>query len=193
MTNEIVKSATADDKAAAVAVLTLAFASDPATRWTWPDPKVYLAAFPRFAEAFGGAAFAKGSAHYIEGAATALWLPPGIHPDEMAMFELFQATADPATADDGPQVMQKMAGFHPREPHWYLPLLGVDPARQGRGLGGLLLEHANRLFDRDGVVAYLESSNPRNVGLYQRHGFEVLGRIQVGRSPVFTPMRRDPR
>jgi ribosomal protein S18 acetylase RimI-like enzyme len=89
--------------------------------------------------------------------------------------------------------MQQMARFHPREPHWYLPLFGVDPARQGQGLGGRLLEHANRLFDREGTVAYLESSNPRNVPLYLRHGFEVLGRIQVGSSPVFTPMRRDPR
>jgi GNAT superfamily N-acetyltransferase len=193
MANENVKSAQAEDKAAAVAALTLAFASDPATRWTWPDPKVFLMAFPRFAEAFGGAAFAKGSAHYIEGAAVALWLPPGVEPDEPAMIELFQATADPSTASDGPQVMQQMASYHPREPHWYLPLLGVDPARQGQGLGGRLLEHATRLFDRDGVVAYLESSNPRNVSLYRRHGFEVLGRIQVGGSPVFTPMRRDPR
>ena len=192
MATEIVKSARADDKAAAIAVLTLAFASDPATRWTWPDPMAYLAAFPRFAEAFGGAAFAKGSAHCIEGAAAALWLPPGIHPDEEGMLELFQATADPATAGDGPQVMQQMASYHPREPHWYLPLIGVDPARQGQGLGSRLLEYAARLFDRDGVVAYLESSNPRNIPVYRRHGFEVLGRIQVGGSPVFTPMRRDP-
>ncbi|MBV8186730.1 MAG: GNAT family N-acetyltransferase [Alphaproteobacteria bacterium] len=193
MANESVTSATAEDKAVAIAVLTLAFAGDPATRWTWPDPKGYLTAFARFAEAFGGAAFAKGSAHYIDGAATALWLPPGSEPDEAAMVELFEATADPATANDGPQVMQQMASYHPREPHWYLPLLGVDPARQGQGLGGRLLEHATRLFDRDGAVAYLESSNPRNVSLYQRHGFEELGRIQVGSSPVFTPMRRDPR
>jgi GNAT superfamily N-acetyltransferase len=193
MTNQIVKSVAADGKAGAIAVLTLAFASDPATRWTWPDPKIYLAAFARFAEAFGGAAFAKGSAHCIEGAATALWLPPGSEPDEAAMVELFEATADPATASDGPQVMKQMASYHPHEPHWYLPLLGVDPARQGQGLGGRLLEHATRLFDRNGAVAYLESSNPRNISLYQRHGFEVLGRIQVGSSPVFTPMRRDPR
>jgi ribosomal protein S18 acetylase RimI-like enzyme len=89
--------------------------------------------------------------------------------------------------------MQQMARYHPREPHWYLPLLGVDPARQGQGLGSRLLEHATWLFDLDGAVAYLESSNPRNVSLYQRHGFEALGRIQVGSSPVFTPMRRDPR
>ena len=190
---ETVQIATAADWAAATAVLTLAFSGDPAARWTWPDPKIYLAAFPRFVEAFGGAAFQKGSAHYIEGAGSALWLPPGVDSDEAAMMELMRTTADPATASDGPQVMQQMMSYHPREPHWYLPLLGVDPARQGLGLGTRLLEHANDMFDRDGIVAYLESSNPRNIGLYQRHGFEILGTVQVGRSPVITPMRRNPR
>jgi hypothetical protein len=28
-----------------------------------------------------------------------------------------------------------MSGYHPDEPHWYLPLLGVDPLRHGKGLG----------------------------------------------------------
>jgi len=190
---ETVQIATAADKAAATAVLTLAFSGDPAARWTWPDPKSYLGAFPRFVEAFGGAAFHKGSAHYVPGAGVALWLPPDVDSDEAAMMELMRTTADPATASDGPQVMQQMMSYHPREPHWYLPLLGVDPARQGQGLGARLLEHANDVFDRDGVVAYLESSNTRNIGLYQRHGFEILGTVQVGRSPVITPMRRDPR
>ena len=193
MAAQTVRVVTAADKAGAIAVLTLAFSSDPAARWTWPDPKTYLAAFPRFVEAFGGAAFRRGSAHYIEGVAAALWLPPEVDSDEAAMRELMRTTADPGTARDGPQVMQQMANYHPREPHWYLPLLGVDPARQGQGLGARLLEHANEIFDRDGVVAYLESSNPRNIGLYQRHGFEILGTVQVGVSPVITPMRRDPR
>lgn len=192
MATPTVEIATAADKTAAIAVLALAFASDPAARWTWPDPKAYLEAFPRFVEAFGGAAFAHGSAHRIGFAAAALWLPPGVHPDEAALDDLMRTTADPKTASEGPQLMQQMMGYHPHEPHWYLPLVGVDPARQGQGLGAALLKHATSLFDRDGVVAYLESSNPRNIGLYERHGFAILGTIQVGRSPVITPMRRNP-
>ena len=136
MAAQTVRVATAADKAGAIAVLTLVFSSDPAARWTWPNPKTYLAAFPRFVEAFGGAAFRRGSAHYIEGVAAALWLPPGVDSDEAAMVELMRTTADPGTASDGPQVMQQMARYHQREPHWYLPLLGVDPARQGQGLRG---------------------------------------------------------
>jgi ribosomal protein S18 acetylase RimI-like enzyme len=85
-----------------------------------------------------------------------------------------------------------MARYHPKEPHWYLPLIGIDPAHQGRGLGGALMRHATEICDRERVPAYLESSNLRNVPLYQRHGFEVMGKIQAGSSPVITPMLRWP-
>ena len=192
MTEPLVESATAAEQGAVVATLTLAFATDPATRWTWPEPKAYLAAFPRFAVAFGGAAFARGTAHRIAFAAAALWLPPGASSDDAAITALMMETAHEQTAVDGPRVMQAMESFHPKGPHWYLPLIGIDPARQGEGLGGALLRHATVLSDRDGVPAYLESSNPRNVSLYRRHGFEPLGQIQFGNSPLFTPMLRKP-
>jgi ribosomal protein S18 acetylase RimI-like enzyme len=83
-----------------------------------------------------------------------------------------------------------MAGYHPAEPHWYLPLIGVDPTHQNRGYGSALLRHALLQCDRDHVAAYLESSNPANIPLYERHGFTVLGTIQVGSSPPITPMLR---
>ncbi len=193
MTTHTVETATAADEAAVLATLTLAFSSDPATRWTWPGAKAYLAAFPRFAKAFGGAAFGLGSAHRIGLAGAALWLPPGAGSDEAALDALMESTADPQTAVDGPQIMRQMASYHPKEPHWYLPLIGIDPARQGKGLGGALMRHATDICDRDGVLAYLESSNPRNIPLYERHGFEILGTIQAGGSPVITPMLRKPR
>ncbi len=108
------------------------------------------------------------------------------------MNDLMMRTADAATAIDGPQLMQQMASYHPKEPHWYLPLLGVDPAHQNEGVGSALLRHVTDRCDRDGVPAYLESSNPRNIPLYERHGFEILGRAQSGSSPVITPMLRKP-
>ncbi len=188
-----VQAAAADEEAAVIAVLTLAFSRDPATRWAWPKPEAFIEAFPRFAKAFGGAAFGKGTAHRIGWAGAALWLPPGEGPDEAAMGALMESTADEALAIDGPKVMQEMADCHPAEPHWYLPLIGVDPAHQGKGLGSALVKHATDICDRDGVPAYLESSNPWNIPLYERHGFEVVGRIQYGSSPVITPMLRKPR
>jgi len=66
----------------------------------------------------------------------------------------------------------------------------VDPAHQGRGYGDALMSYALRRCDRDHLPAYLESTNPRNVSLYRRHGFEPLGSIQVGSSPTMVPMFR---
>ena len=83
-----------------------------------------------------------------------------------------------------------MEGYFPREPHWYLPMIGVEPNAQGRGLGAALMRHALERCDRDGVTAYLESSNPLNISLYQRFGCERLGEIQLGDAPVVTPMLR---
>jgi GNAT superfamily N-acetyltransferase len=89
-----------------------------------------------------------------------------------------------------------VSGNHARdikEPCWYLPLIGVDPTSQGRGYGSAPLRFALEQVDRTGAPAYLESSNPRNVPLYERHGFEVLGSIQAGSSPTIVPMLRRPR
>jgi ribosomal protein S18 acetylase RimI-like enzyme len=60
------------------------------------------------------------------------------------------------------------------------------------GYGSALLRYALQQCDRDGVAAYLESSNPRNISLYERHGFAKLGSIQAGTSPTMVPMLRRP-
>ncbi|MBI3197921.1 MAG: GNAT family N-acetyltransferase [Rhodospirillales bacterium] len=187
-----VETVTAADQAAVIDALMLSFAGDPMARWSWADPKTYLRAFPRFAHAFGGAAFAQGTAHRIGHAGAALWLAPGVYPDGAEMGALMEETIPPALQEEGDMLMQQMNAFHPQEPHWYLPLIGIDPAHQGKGMGGALLRHQLAICDRDGTLAYLESSNPRNIPLYERHGFEALGRIQAGSSPTMVPMLRKP-
>ncbi len=62
------------------------------------------------------------------------------------------------------------------EPHWYLPLIGVDPAHQGEGHGDALMAYALARCDRDHAPAYLESSKPRNIPFYRRYGFETARR-----------------
>jgi ribosomal protein S18 acetylase RimI-like enzyme len=194
MTTPIIKIATASDAAPAIAVVVLAFSADPAARWTWPDPQQYLRHFPSFVQAFGGKAFAHGSAYCVDGyAGVALWLPPEIHPDEDALITLLQRTMPEPIHKDGFAVFEEMGRYHPKEPHWYLPLVGVDPFHQGKGYGSALLQHALIPCDRDKKLAYLESTNPKNIPLYERHGFAVLGTIQVGTSPPIFPMLRKPR
>jgi GNAT superfamily N-acetyltransferase len=83
---------------------------------------------------------------------------------------------------------------HPRTPHWYLAVLGTEPARQGKGVGSALLQPVLERCDRDAIPAYLESSKESNLAFYARHGFEVTGRIELpaGGPPVW-PMWREPR
>jgi GNAT superfamily N-acetyltransferase len=51
-------------------------------------------------------------------------------------------------------------------PHYYLALLGTDPARQGRGIGSMMLVSQLTRCDAEGFPSYLESSNRRNLALY---------------------------
>jgi ribosomal protein S18 acetylase RimI-like enzyme len=194
MTLPIVKTAIELDEAAVIDALKLAFVADPATRWVWPDPQKYLSHFSSFAKAFGGKAFACESAHYVGNySGAALWLPPNVHPDVDQLIELLQSSGSDEAKKDGPEVFEKMSSYHPNEPHWYLPLLGVDPLHHGKGLGSALMQHAIVKCDQDNKFAYLESSNPKNIPFYERHGFELLGTIQVNTSPSIFPMLRKPR
>ena len=194
MTTLPVKSATSSDSDDVIAVLTLAFSTDPGARWTYPDSHKYLRYFPDIIRAFGGRALEHGTAHYVEGfLGAALWLPPDVQPDEDEMMTLMQRTVDESTICDFRQVMEHTGRYRPTEPHWYLPLTGVDPAHQGNGYGSALMNHALARFDRQEQLAYLESTNPRNVPFYKRHGFEVLGTVQVGSSPTGFAMLRKPR
>lgn len=194
MAEQTIKPATASDEASIIAVMLLAFSTDPATRWTWPDPQQYLQHFPKFVETLGGKAIAHGSAYCADGhAGAALWLPPGVSPEEEKLTELFERTAYGPAKKDLLAVFEQMGRYHPQEPHWYLPFIGVDPQRQGKGYGAALMQRSLIPCDRDRVLAYLESSNPKNIPLYERHGFELLGKIQVGNSPPIFPMLRKPR
>jgi GNAT superfamily N-acetyltransferase len=194
MTTPSIKTATVSDEAATIDVVVLAFSTDPAARWTWPEANQYLTHFPSFVRAFGGKAFAHESAYYADGhAGAALWLPPEVDPDEEALMTLLQRTGSAHVQKDLGALFEQMGRYHPREPHWFLPFIGVDPFHQGKGCGGALMQHALIPCDRDGTLAYLESSNPKNIPLYERHGFELLGTIQVGTSPPIFPMLRKPR
>ena len=188
------RTVTQADEASAIDTVVLAFAADPMTRWTWPDAHEYLTSMPSMVRAFAGGAFLHQGAHCTDGyAGTALWLPPTVHPDEEAMTQLFQRTVSASIRNDLFGVLEQMGKYHPSDSHWYLPLIGVDPAHQNQGHGGALMAYALEQCDRDHLPAYLESTNPRNMPLYLRHGFEALGTIQVGTSPPMVPMLRRPR
>jgi GNAT superfamily N-acetyltransferase len=175
----------------AIATLVSAFIGDPVERWLYPNASNYFAHFGRFVEAFGGRAFDSRTAWAIEdGTAVALWLPPGTAPDGDAIGLVIAETVAAAKHGDTFEVLEQMAASHPTYPHWYLALLGVDPAFQGHGLGSRLLEIGLQRVDSAHLPAYLETPNPDAVPLYERHGFVLCGRAQAGTCPPIVSMVR---
>ena len=194
MTTVAISNTTASDEQHAINVIVLAFSADPAARRMFPDPTQYLRHFPKFVKAFGGKAFDHGTAYHIDGfLGAALWLPPDVHPDDEPLAALIEETVAEPVRQEVFAVVEQMANYHPREPHWYLPLMGVDPTCQGKGLGSALMRHALSCCDRERKLAYLESSNAKNIPLYEREGFERIGTIQAGTWSPLYPMVRTPR
>jgi ribosomal protein S18 acetylase RimI-like enzyme len=180
------------DEAQAIATVVSAFAADPVERWLYPADEEYERHFPEFAAAFGGRAFEGGAAWGVDGhSAVALWLAPGMEPDEDAVAAVLAETVAEEKHEELFAVLGQMGEAHPVDPHWYLPWLAVEPARQGDGLGGRLLAHCLAIIEESGLPAFLETPNPRNVGFYERHGFEVVAVTDSPSCPPLTSMLRN--
>jgi ribosomal protein S18 acetylase RimI-like enzyme len=66
-----------------------------------------------------------------------------------------------------------------KEPHYYLFMLGVDPAHQGKGIGSYLVQHGLHMCRERGVPAYLECATEDNVRFYETHNFKVIDEFLV--------------
>ncbi|HVM19200.1 MAG TPA: GNAT family N-acetyltransferase [Egibacteraceae bacterium] len=171
------------------ATLVTAFTSDPIIRWLYPDPQRYLQWFPRLLDLAGGTAFTTASADHQPGGA-ALWVSPGTETPEEPLVQLFTASIDPRRHEAVFGFFAQVLEHHPDQPHWYLPFIGVEPNRQGHGLGTAILRTGLQRCDDAATPAYLEASSPRNRRLYEQHGFIAAAEIQSGDSPPLWPMWR---
>jgi GNAT superfamily N-acetyltransferase len=189
-----IRSADRSDKDRFAATMTMAFSADPAARWAWPDPYQFITVFVPLVTLFGGKSLDHGTAYVIgDFAGVAQWLPPGVEPDDAPIADLFERHMSEPKLSEVLFLFEQMAGFHPREPHWYIPLIGVDPVFQGLGYGTQLMRQGLIACDRDQQLAYLEATSLTNRQFYERHGFRVLGEIRSGDSPPLFPMLREPR
>jgi ribosomal protein S18 acetylase RimI-like enzyme len=180
-----------DERARAASIQLMAFTADPVMRWMWSEPDAYVRNFPRLVQGFGGRAFENATAHVTEDfRGGSLWLPPGVGPDVEALEALIGETVPEPMQPEVGSILEQMGASHPEGPHWHLAFIGVDPVWHGQGIGDALLRYGLEKIDEQGLQAYLESSNPRNVPLYRRHGFEVIREIRVGGAPPVIPMLR---
>lgn len=182
-----------DDQARVVATLVSAFIADPVERWLFPEPLDYLRHFPVFVTAFGGKAFESQMVWRLGNfAAVAIWIAPGAEPDGDAIVAALSDSVSAEKHADAFAVLEQMNAAHPKDPHWYLPWLGVDAAHQGAGLGSDLLKQYLAYVDADRLPAFLETPNPRTVPFYERHGFSTTNVSQAGACPPVTSMLRPP-
>ncbi len=146
----------------AVATILLAFATDPMARWTYPDPQQYLLHFPGFIRALGGAAFTDGTAWQADDhAGASVWLRPGARiPTRRPLGALIETTLPRERQGEIGAIVEQMARHHPVEPHWYLPLIAVDPLHQRKGYGAALLQAGPHRCDRDHLPPISDRATP---------------------------------
>lgn len=186
----------ADSRAGRIAVATIlasAFYDDPLFCYWFPDPRSrgrrarthVLAAQHAFPGYLGGEAGA------------AMWLPPGkpTRPTRVMLRLVVQALrAHGRWLGRLWKTARAVEAHKPAEPHWYLYLLGTVPERQGQGVGSALLRSMLASCDEQGVMAYLENTNEKNLSFYRRHGFEVVTELKLPKGgPTLWPMLRRPR
>tara|TARA_B110000858_G_scaffold165049_1_gene191469 strand:- start:85 stop:756 length:672 start_codon:yes stop_codon:yes gene_type:complete len=182
-----------EDRSSAISTILLGFSSDPFVRWLCPHGPTYLKFHAAF-NAFGGGAIDSGSAFIAEGnRGAALWLPPTVEPDSETFIGEVEKFVVKERQEVLFRILEAFEEYHPDESCWYLPLIAVDPAHQGSGIGSELMKAAMSRIDEDGLPSYLESSNPRNISLYERYGYEVMGQIKIGDAPTIHPMYRPAR
>ncbi|HEV8574401.1 MAG TPA: GNAT family N-acetyltransferase [Dehalococcoidia bacterium] len=185
-------------------VLGRAFWDDPAAIYVMPDDAKrteelawFMTNAARYGDLFGSV---DTTADKVEGAA--IWLPPAeTHVSDEKMSEAgFDELAD-RLGEDGYERFGNMFGrmdeLHERDmsdPHWYLFILGVDPPRQGQGMGSAIIRRGLDRADAEDLPCYLETMKARNVPFYQKHGFEVVvDEIISNGGPRLWTMRRQPR
>jgi len=194
-----VRRAGATDLPLLAPMLARAFADDPIAEWVSPDPAARMTMLERFNAARLRHMLPHGEVWMsIGGEATAVWAPPergGTTPRHE--LELAASMLIPRLLPRLPMVkrgMESVEAEHRRQPpHYYLAVLGTNPAAQGRGLGAAVLAPVLEQCDRDGIGAYLESSKERNLDYYARFGFQVKTTLPMPNGPPMWGMWRDPR
>ena len=181
-----------EEQAAAVNTLLLAFSVDPFQRYLMPNPSIFLKNSTIW---FNNAASQSIASNALLGtndySGVAIWFPPNYTVE----FDAIEDTLLDLPESSKQDIYKYFKEFEENKPKdaWYLEYLGVDPSNHSKGLGSLILKTSLEKIDQLHQSAYLESSNPRNMTLYERHGFETVKKIQFGEGPPVHTMYREAR
>ena len=134
----------------------------------------------------------------VDGSAAALWAKPGAWAMPLSQVIMEAVPNGMAFRHHLLRALRtqlQIERLHAEQspPHWYLGYLGTRSDRQGEGLGTQMLREVLAGLDTSALPAYLESSNERNLPLYERNGFRVVGELQaLGLGPTIWRMWREP-
>ncbi len=181
--------------------LAAAFVDDPLFNWFMrPDPRRHAARERFFKVILKDVAFRDGRIQRpAGGGAAAVWIgsetlgPQPMHRELRGLPMLLNATGR-SRFGRLLALRKAMEDHHPMErPHDYLWFLGVRPDVQGHGLGSRLLGAQIARLDARGRASFLETATPRNLPLYQRHGYEIIAEYRpAADAPVCWGMWREP-
>lgn len=124
-------------------------------------------------------------------AGVAVWLPPG-HRGPSVIDSLRQLPSLARLTGwrrlrvvaDTMALLEEHRQRHASSVHYYLSAIGVEPDRQGEGIGPALMRPVLERCDRDEIVAYLETAVARNALLYERLGFDLVEEIDLPKTDV---------
>ncbi len=193
-----VRRASAYELNALAALLARAFDDDPVSRYLIPDQQRRPRGLRRFfAIELRHTYLPRGEAYTTpDHAGASLWTPPGtVKPGWRDLLHLLPMV--PIVAERlgiTLAFLGQIDAHRPKGPHWYLGVVGTEPALQGRGIGSAVLRPVLDKLDDEKVPAYLESSKERNVPFYRRHGWEVIEELRAPKGgPTLWLMWREPR
>ncbi|MFE6834049.1 GNAT family N-acetyltransferase [Streptomyces sp. NPDC057705] len=189
------KTAAIDDAALISRSLARAFDDDPMMRWFFPDDSSREASLGSYFTTLFTRQYVSNAVCEFTEAAAAFWVPPEAQakavPDAETIQQLRDILGDRAELFGA--AVEAAAQHTPREPHWYLAVIGADPAAQGTGQGAALLRSGLAKADAAGLPACLESSKAANLPFYQHFGFTVREEVRLpGGGPTLWAMRREP-
>ena len=191
-----VRVATVEEVDLLASIAAAGFYDDPVMSWIFRDADLRLEQL-RFI--FSGLArdyLERGTVHLLDDACVTFWRAPGFVDDRAGSDDFEWSPPVPIPGDALERMVHldaTMTANHPHDPHWYLNVISTMPDRQGTGLGARALGEVLAMCDAEGIPAYLESSNPRNMTLYRRHGFVQTGELPLADDgPSLYPMWRQP-
>lgn len=197
-----ITAATPSDIDAVLACLTSAFAEDPITGFLLQAGPGYQERLTRFFSLLLRARIALGmpvlvarGVDRIQGAAMGNVAAPRPWPDELEQEWTDLESTIPGFRQRAETYDGIAEASRPAAPHYYLGVIGTDPALRGRGIGRQLLQSfcALSAADRASAGVYLETANPSNVPFYERAGFVVTGQGQLGDATLWCLFLAHPR